>query len=171
MVLLFLVNLLAGCIIYPMQVVTPLETTVVDAKTGIPIEGAQVLRVVCDIHDYGCNRGKIDIGQTNKEGEIEISGKRQWGIWILGPGGLPVPNHQIAIWKDGYYVFVFSQYGNNIDRFKRRLQSQGGNSQMIMDAINEIPQERKYIKNNRKASSMLTGGKVLLYTIGDDSKP
>jgi len=111
-ILLFsLIPFLTGCF-YPARTIMPLETKVVDAKTGSPIEKATALRVVCDIHDFRCTRGQMDQSETNKDGKVQLDGKWKWRLWFPAPGGLPVPNHHIAIWKSGYKAFVFSQYGN-----------------------------------------------------------
>jgi hypothetical protein len=130
-----LLFLLTGCP-FTAQTVMPLESQVVDAETGLPIEMATVLRIVCDIHDRRCTKGKIEKGETDKDGKIKFQGKRQWGLWLPLPGCLPVPNHQIAIWKPGYRAFVFSQYGNIEDLLSSAIRED------VKSAIRAIPKDR-----------------------------
>jgi len=56
-----LVTVLSACV-FPVTIVGRLDTKVVDAVTGDPIVGALVLRIVCDIHDFGCQNGKLEKG-------------------------------------------------------------------------------------------------------------
>lgn len=107
-----MVLILSACVFYPARIVMPLNTRIVDSESGNPIEGAQVLRIVCDVHDFDCSNGRIDKTQSDSNGIVKALGSREWGYYVPVPGGFPVPNHQIAIWKEGYYVFIFSQYGS-----------------------------------------------------------
>lgn len=154
--LLSLFPLLTGCP-YPARTVMPLKSQVIDAETGLPIEKATVLRVVCDIHDSRCVHGQIEKAETNKEGRVELEGKRKWGLWFPAPGGLPVPSHQIAIWKAGYQAFVFSQYGDisDIESLTKRDD--------IKKALQEIPQDRKSYSPSDKPEEMFEGGKINLH--------
>ena len=151
-----LLSLLASCVIYPARIVMSLNTRVVDAESGNPIEGARVLRIVCDVHDSRCIHGRIDQGETDSGGIIKMSGDRKWGLWVAAPGGLPVPNHQIAIWKEGYYAFVFSQYGR-IDRLKDFTDRED-----IIEAIRKIPPDRKECSASDDPDKMFSGGKIKL---------
>jgi len=134
----------------------PLKTRVVDADTGAPIEGATVLRVVCDLHDFRCTGGNMETSKTDKHGEVELSGKRKWGLWIPAPGGLPAPNHQIAIWKSGYQAFVFSQYGSIND-----IES-GTDRDDVKKAIHEVPKNRKDYTPDDNPLTMFEGGFIEL---------
>jgi hypothetical protein len=155
-----LLSLLTGCVLFfPARIVMPLNTTVVDAETGNPVESAKVLRIVCDIHDRSCTHARMDWGQTDQNGVVKASGDRKWGLWVPAPGGLPVPNHQIAIWKEGYYAFVFSQYGN-IDDIKERTSRPD-----IMDAISAIPKDRRQCDADDRPDEMFSGGEVKLYKL------
>jgi len=154
--LLALLPLLAGCP-YPAQVIMPLTTQVVDAESGAPIEGAQVLRIVCDVHDMQCKKAKMDRGQSDKNGNIKMRGERKWGVWFPAPGGVPAPNHRIAIWKTGYQAFVFSQYGSidNIKSFTTR--------EDLKKAVQEVPIERKEYGVEAKPEEIFSGGKIRLF--------
>lgn len=155
---------ISGCVlIYPARIVMPLQTKVVDSRSGKPIENAKVLRIVCDVHDYRCSRGRVDKLETDSDGIVKASGDRKWGAYIPAPGGMPAPNHHIAVWKDGYYAFVFSQYGN-IDDIKDRTDRQD-----IIDAIEEIPGERKESTVYDDPEKMFLGGEVKLYRIEADA--
>jgi hypothetical protein len=158
--LIFHLFLLTGCIPYPARVVMPLKTQVVDAESGTPIEGAQVLRIVCDVHDMTCKNAKMDRGQSDNNGNIKMEGERKWGLWFPAPGGFPVPNHRIAIWKSGYQAFVFSQYGSidDIKSFSKR--------EDLKSAIREVPLERKECGADAKPEEMFSGGKIGLLRVG-----
>ncbi|MBI5695132.1 MAG: hypothetical protein HZC51_05230 [Nitrospirae bacterium] len=152
--------LLSGCFPFPARTTMPLRTTVVDAESGAPIEGAKVLRIVCDLHDFDCSHAVIDRGHTDQDGYIKMSGKRKWGIWIPAPGGMPVPNHQIAIWKPGYQAFVFSQYGKVEDVARHTKRND------LKEAIQEIPAERKETTpDDDDPEKMFLGGTVRLYRL------
>jgi len=153
--LLVLFPLLTGCP-YPARVIMPLETQVLDAENGSPIEGAQVLRIVCDVHDMRCAKGKVERGQTDKNGKIEMNGERKWGVWFPAPGGIPAPNHRIAIWKTGYQAFVFSQYGdiNDILSWTDR--------EDLKKAVKEVPKERKTNTPSDNPEQMFERGKIKL---------
>jgi len=153
--LISLLPLLTGCP-YPARTVMPLETQVVDAGTGTPIGGASVLRIVCDIHDRKCTNGQLEKSETDKDGKIKLKGKRQWGLWFPAPGGLPAPNHQIAIWKPGYQAFAFSQYGDINDLLSWT------DREDLKKAIQEVPKERKNLTPNDNPENMFENGKVKL---------
>lgn len=168
LIVLALLPLLTGCP-YPARTVMPLNSRVFDAETGQPIERAEVLRVVCDIHDFGCKRGYIDKTETNKDGIIELDGKRTWGLWIPAPGGLPVPDHKIAIWKAGYEVFVFSQYGD-FERFFNYIQSSSDREDLKM-ALKEVPVDRKYYSPDDNPRALFEDGKIKLYKTKTHNMP
>lgn len=159
-----LLSLVTGCA-YPARIVMPLETRVVDAETGAPIEEATVLRVVCDIHDFKCTHGYVDRAETNHDGKIQLRGRREWGLWIPAPGGLPVPNHQIAIWKAGYEAFVFSQYGDI-----SHIQSSTDRAD-LRTALQEIPQARKNYSPRDHPEKLFEDGRVELRKLGTHNSP
>jgi len=144
---------------YPARTVMPLKTEVVDAESGQPIEGASYLRIVCDVHDFNCSSAKIDRGITRKDGFIEVNGERKWGLYIFAPGGVPVPNHNIAIWKPGYLAFVFSQYGN-IETIKETTDRED-----IIKAINEIPNQRTTFDPSTNPNDLFLNGQIKLHKI------
>jgi hypothetical protein len=157
LLLVLLLVALAGCFPYPARIVMPLRTRVVDAGTGQPISGAKVLRVMCDIHDFTCANAIVDRGETNQEGQIDLPGKRRWQLFIPFPGGMPVPNHQIAIWKPGYVAFVFSQYGD-VDHLIRKSCER----QDLLAALHEIPAERRVYTPRDQPEQLLLDGRVAL---------
>jgi hypothetical protein len=75
----FLAINLSGCFIFPINIVAPLKTTVVDSETGRPIAGAVVLRIVCDIHDYSCRRAFFEKAITDDKGMVCLDSKKEWG--------------------------------------------------------------------------------------------
>src|SRR5438876_4471902 len=107
-----------GCIIAPLRVAETLDVKVVDAQNGALIQGAKVIYFVCDIHDFQCKHATIVRTTSNESGDLKIEGHRKWGVWIPAPGGLPVPNHFIAIWAPGYSAFVFGQYGDTVESIR-----------------------------------------------------
>jgi hypothetical protein len=122
----------------------------------LPISGATVLRVMRDVHDFGCTNVVLDRGLTDQEGWISLPGKRKWRMVIPAPGGLPVPNHQIAIWKQGYLAFVFSQYGN-IDELTRACRRED-----LLAALDEVPAERRVHTPADEPDKLFLDGKVTL---------
>ena len=148
---------LHGCAIYPMRVVMPFETKVVDATTKEPIENAQYIRIVCDIHNFGCKNAYLDSGKSSPGGIIHLKSKREWGVWIPVPGGLPAPSHQIAIWARGYKVVIFSQYDGDIDEFNRHQKNQE-----ISNLIEQIPKENRMLIDNNTANHVFLNGTLLL---------
>ena len=144
-----------------MKVVMPLKTRVIDSETDQPVSGAKVLRIVCDVHDFDCNDAYMDTGATNRNGEIELDGKRKWGVWMPVPGGLPAPNHQIAIWKEGYQAFVFSAYDGDITKFEETVRRAD-----IRKAIKEIPKERNLLGEGQDPNQLFSGGEIKLYKAG-----
>lgn len=143
--------LLAGCIPFPARTVMPLKTQVMDAYSGKPIPDATVLRIVCDVHDHSCENAIINRGKTDQNGYIKMSGNREWGTWVPAPGGFPVPNHQIVIWKDGYTTFVFSQYGS-LNSIKTATKNS-----VLIEAIEEIPKDMKYFGEGNPNKLFLNG--------------
>jgi len=155
--LITLLPLLTGCLFYPVRTATPVNIRVVDAETGKPIAGAHVLRIVCDVHDLHCQNGRIDRSQTDNEGFVKVAGETRFGFWAPGPGGIPVPSNQIAIWKEGYYALVFSQFGD----IQYIEQSSGRKD--IIEAINEIPLDRKFYGRLYDFNEVFSGGQAKLY--------
>jgi hypothetical protein len=137
--------------------VMPLATQIVDAETGKPIAGADILRVIPDIHDRAWNDAIMDRGRSDQNGNIKMGETSIWIFTYSGSGRIPHPNHQIIIWKSGYSAFVFSQCNDNIDH------AYLSNREDMKKAVDEIPLERKVYKDNKEVSAMLSGGKVKLY--------
>jgi len=131
------VLILPGCLIFPATIIAPLDLRVLDAQTGVPIQGAQILRIVCDIHDFHGSHGVVDRTKTDADGRVRLPGKSRWGIYAPAPGALPVPSHIIAIWKEGYSAFLFTQY----ERFDENL-LEYSRREDIVAALKEIPPDR-----------------------------
>jgi len=153
----FVSTVLGGCCIAPLRVASPLEVTVVDAETGNPIPDAKVVYIVSDLHDWLCKGGRVVRTVSDKNGQVDISGKRRWGFYIAAPGGLPVPDHLIAIWAPGYSAYIFSQYADIAER-KKRCENRSD----IVEALFEIPQEQRITDPWLNVKSNLIGGKIKL---------
>jgi len=140
------------------HLIMPLSTRVVDADSGQPIAGAQVLRIVDDIHGYrnGHAYAQMERSYSDTNGHIEMEGKRKWRFRPLGPGSFPVPNHKIAIWKPGYKAFVFSQY-SSISEISSRMDRED-----LKKAIGEIPRNRIEYGVSDNLNIMLNNGTVKL---------
>lgn len=155
---------LGACFPYPAQVVERLQVRVVDALTGQPLGSVNYLRIVCDVHDMACHHALINTGRS-ADGHITLPGRRDWGPWTPVPGGLPVPNHQIAIWKPGYEAFVFSQYDDDIDRFADIAQNPA-----ITRAVAAIPAQREYLHSDAPGP-ILQGGVIRLRPLSMHARP
>lgn len=159
--------ILTGCIYGTVRVAEPLDVIVVDAETKEPISGASVVYLVCDLHDYGCSRGKLIRTTSNEKGEIKIEDETKTGIWLLFPGGLPAPDHLIAIWADGYSAFVFIQYGGcaaPIDELDELLEIKKKRITKtdILKALDEIPEDKASSDERLNPKKELIGGKIRL---------
>ena len=150
-------TLLSGCFVAPLRVANPLAVTVVDADNGTPIPQATVIYIVSDIHDYACKEGRVVRTTGDKQGSVYIPGKRRWGFYIAAPGGLPVADHLIAIWAPGYSTYIFSQY-SNITTWNRLCRDRSD----ILQAISEIPQEKRIDDPWLNLRADLIGGKIKL---------
>jgi len=146
-----------GCIIAPLRVAETLDVKVVDAQNGAPIQGAKAIYFVCDIHDFECKHATIVRTVSNESGDLKIEGRRKWGVWIPAPGGLPVPNHFIAIWALGYSAFVFGQYGDTVESIKRTVQRQD-----VIEAFDSIPSDQLSSDPSLNPKEELIGGKIRL---------
>lgn len=153
-------SVLSGCFVAPLRVANPLEVTVIDAETGNPIPDAQVIYIVSDLHDSLCKGGRVVHTTSDKSGNIDISGKRKWGFYIAAPGGLPVPDHLIAIWASNYSTYLFSQYAS-IDGRKKRCENRSD----ILQALSEIPKGSISSDPRLNPLSELMGGKIKLMKI------
>lgn len=138
--------ILKGCLPIhdTIRVAEPLDVIVIDAETKEPIPGASVVYLVCDLHDYGCNKGKLIQTTSNEKGEVKIEGETKTGTWVLAPGAMPVPSHLIAIWASGYSAFVFIQYKSAdapiaelLERKKKSIERRD-----ILEALHEIPEDK-----------------------------
>ena len=156
---------LSGCAIYPMQTIMPLESKVVDSETGKPLHNIQYIRIVCDIHDFDCSGASLEEGIAQNGSKFELDNERRWGLYVFVPGGLPVPNHQIAIWKKGYKAVVFSQYDGNIDQFASKAERLD-----IREAINKIPKQRVYITKYDDPNEIFGGGIIKLERLDKEIK-
>ena len=150
------VLLLSGCI-SRLQIAAPLDVTVVDADDGAPIPGAEAIYLVCDVHDFDCDHAILEQPTTDESGAVKISGRRQWGVWFPAPGGLPVPNHFIAIWARGYSAFVFSQYDDTLESMRKKVRRQD-----VSDALESIPSDQSSSDPSLNPREQLTGGKIRL---------
>jgi hypothetical protein len=147
----------SGCVIAPLRVAEPLEVIVTDAQSGTPIAEATVIYLVCDVHDFGCKHAKLVRATSALNGEVKIDGQRKWGVWVPAPGGLPAPNHFIAIWAPGYSAFVFSQYGDNVESLKK-----GTKRADLLDALNSVPSDQASSDPSLNSKEELIGGKIRL---------
>lgn len=148
---------LGGCLIWPLKVAEVLDVEVIDATSGTPVPYAEVVYVACDVHDFSCRKAKLVRTKANDKGQIDIDSTRRWGVWIPAPGGLPVPNHLIAIWAPGYSPFVFSQYEDTI---ASRISST--KREDIIRALQEIPSDQTMNDESLTPRSELIGGKIKL---------
>jgi hypothetical protein len=135
----------------------PLDLTVIDADTMRPIENAKVVYVACDVHDSRCEHAGLVRTSSSKTGAVKIPGRREWGPWGPAPGALPVPNHFIAIWADGYSAYAYGQYGDTVESRKRGITRTD-----ILDALNTIPNDRSSSDASLNPTRELDGGKVRL---------
>lgn len=156
LLLIFMLSL-GGCLVWPLKVAEELNVDVIDAESGRPIPRAEVVYLACDFHDFSCNRAKLVRTQSNDKGKIEIDSTRRWGVWLPAPGGIPVPNHLIAIWTSGYSAFVFSQYPESIDR-----RVSGTKREDIIRALREIPSDQIMNDELLNPREELIGGKIKL---------
>jgi hypothetical protein len=157
LVLTLLATNLGGCIIWPLKVSNELEVQVLDADTGAPIPHAQVVYIACDIHDFDCSHARVVRTTANERGEVDIESKRRFRIWVAAPGGLPVPNHFIAIWAPDHGAFVYCQYGDTIDRWKQYIDRQD-----IINVLNEVPSDQSSSGESLNPRTELIGGKIKL---------
>lgn len=155
-VLAFPALLLTGCVFAPLPISAPLRTTVVDSDSGAAIPGAQVLRVVKDVHDSGGRDERVVRTTTDAQGKVSVPRVWRWGLWISAPGGLPVPNHLIAIWAPGYRTFLFHQYDDLAARERDATRDE------IRAALREIPREAVSDDAKLNPSRELNGGKIRL---------
>lgn len=107
--------------------------------------------------NYICKEGRVVRTTADEQGRVYISGKRRWGFYIAAPGGLPVPDHLIAIWAHGYSTYIFSQY-SNIPTWNRLCKNRSD----ILQAIAEIPQEQRINDPWLNLRTDLIGGKIKL---------
>ncbi len=127
---------LCGCFVAPLRVAMPLHVKVEDADTGNPIPDAKVLYIASDIHDYLCKEDRVIRTKADDKGQVDISGKWKFGIWIIVPGGLPAPQHIVSISAPSYSSYVFGRY----EEMKSRKKLCDSHSD-ILEALAEIPQD------------------------------
>jgi len=148
---------LGGCFVWPLKVAEELQAQVVDAASGNPIPHAEVVYLACDFHDFSCNHATLVRTRASDTGEIDIGSTRKWGVWLPAPGGIPVPNHLIAVWAPGYSAFVFAQYPDSIDR-----RVSGTKREDIIRALREIPSDQTMNDESLNPRKELIGGKIKL---------
>ena len=146
-----------GCFVAPLRVAETLDVTVVDAENGAPIRDATAVYFVCDIHDFQCRHATLLRTTSNARGDLKIRGRREWGVWFPAPGGLPVPNHFIAIWAPGYSAFVFGQYRDTVESIRHRVPRQD-----VLEALDSIPSDRSSSDPSLNPKEELRGGKIRL---------
>lgn len=156
-ILVLLVLSLGGCLIWPLKVAEELGVEVIDATSGTPIPYAEVVYVACDAHDFKCSKAKLVRTKANDREQINIDSTRRWGVWIPAPGGIPLPNHLIAIWAPGYSAFVFSQYEDTI-----AMRMSGTQREVIISALREIPSDQTLNDESLNPRRELIGGKIKL---------
>lgn len=149
-----------------LHVAQPLDVIVVDAETEKPIAGASIVYIACDLHNpYSCHEyGKLIRTTSNEKGEVKIEGETKTGTWLPFPGGLPTPNHLIAIWAPGYSAFVFSQYkvtDATIDELLERKKKSVARTDMLK-ALQEIPEDKASSDERLNPKKELIGGKIRL---------
>jgi len=147
---------LSGCI-WPLPVAHELDVQVIDAHSNTPIPNAQVIYLACHVHDYGCRKGYLIRTQTTDEGKVHISKLYGWGPWLPVAGGLPAPNHLIAIWAQGYSAFVFTQYGDSVSQRHNDTKRND-----IRSALQEIPDDRIVNDEYLNPRAEFIGGKIKL---------
>ena len=152
-----------GCLIAPLPVASPLRVRIVDAGANLPIAGATVIYFVCDIHDFECKHAILVQTASTNTGAVTIHRRWRWGLWIPAPGGLPVPNHFIAIWAPGYSAFVFSEYGDTVERVIERITVIRPD---IAEELKSLPAERSSVDPSRTAYKQLVDGTIRLQKIG-----
>jgi hypothetical protein len=148
---------LSSCFVAPLRVAMPLHITVEDADTGAPVQDAKVLYIASDIHDYFCKEGRVVHTKTNINGQVDISGKWKFGIWVIAPGGLPAPQHIVAISAEGYSTYLFGQY-----EFMKSRQKSCDIQSDIVKALTEIPQDNVVRDSRQMPDSELNGSRIKL---------
>ena len=148
-----------GCIVAPLPVSASLDVSIIDADSGAPISGATVVYFVCDVHDFRCDHGRLVRTTASSSGKVKIPRRWQWGLWIAAPGGLPVPNHFIAIWAPGYSPFMFSQYDDPLERVIARI---GATRPDVAEELKALPATNSSSDRSLNPPRELTGGKIRL---------
>ena len=146
-----------GCFVAPLRVADNLDVTVVDAQSSLPISHATLVYLVCDVHDIQCRHAILVRSSSSERGGLRVRGRRQWGPWLPVPGGLPIPNHFVAIWAPGYAAFVFGQYDRTVESKKNLVERQD-----VLDALNLIPSDRSSSEPLLNPKRELHGGKIRL---------
>ncbi len=156
--LLVLILCTTSCFVFPLETVMPVEITVIDARTGKELVNIHYVRIVIDVHDFRCIKPFLEEGIIENGREFHLDNKREWGVYMPAPGGLPVPMHHIAIWKDGYKAVVFSPFDLNDEKLSQRC----SNHANIQRVLKTIPMSQTFIK---EPFEKLLGGTVKLMPI------
>lgn len=88
---------------------------------------------------------------------MHISTLYGWGPWLPVAGGLPAPNHLIAIWTQGYSAFVFTQYGDTVLQRHNNTKRED-----VKSAPQEIPDDRIFSDEHFNPKDQFIGGKIKL---------
>ena len=149
------VLVLPGCFPAPLRVAHPVKVTVVDAESGLPIANASVVHIVCD--GSRCENATLLRTTTDVDGALSIDGRRQWGVWIAAPHGMPFVRQFTAIWADGYSGFVQSDFHDTAELMKLRVRRLD-----LIEALESIPKDLSSsdpslnpVKNLRRATIQL----------------
>lgn len=146
-----------GACIWPLKIAEQFRAEVVDAASHNPIPLADVVYLACDFHDFSCNHAILVRTKADENGNINIDSTRRWGLWLPAPGGIPVPNHLIAIWASGYSAFVFAQYRDSIDWRVSSTERED-----IIRALREIPSDQSLNDESLNPRRELIGGIIKL---------
>ena len=138
-----------------------MDVTVIDAQSAVLIPHATVIYFVCDVHDFECRHATLVRTDSSAQGHLRLDGRREWGVWLPAPGGLPVPNHFIAIWAPGYSAFIFAQYGDTIESLRRRAPRPD-----LLEALESIPVDRSSSDPSLDPRQELQGGRIRLRKLG-----
>jgi hypothetical protein len=150
----------AGCIVAPLPVSAPVDALIVDADDDRPIAGAAVVHFVCDVHDFHCHHGRLVRTESSADGRVRIPRRWRWGLWIAAPGGLPVPNHFVAIWAPGYSPFVFSQYEDPLEHAIERI---GVSRPDVAAELKALPDATLSSDPTLNPPAQLIGGRIRLH--------
>jgi hypothetical protein len=124
---------LAGCIPWRARVREPETSTVVDAKSGVPVAGARVLVETWKVSLSWKRLMRVDAFEsvTDDRGRIRIPETRRWRMVGLLPDMNPILDRRLCIEKFGYDLFEldpwkrenerpYGAWGASVDIYKNR---------------------------------------------------